>query len=82
MSDPVTKDELTEAVAAGIQQAFIRLGINHADPIEVQADMAFLRKLRLGSGKMTWSMVFGMVSAVFTALGAFIIIGFQQFTKG
>ena len=56
MSDPVTKEELTEAVAAGIHQAFIRLGINHADPIEVQADMAFLRKLRMGSGKMTWSM--------------------------
>lgn len=46
-TDPEIKVLMQEVAEAAVAKAFTRLGLDPADPLTVQRDMAFLREVRL-----------------------------------
>jgi hypothetical protein len=81
-SDPITKDEVEDAVVDGVRRVLTTLGIDHENALEMQQDFAYLRRLRLGTGKVTGRVLWGGLSALGTALATAILLFFQSWSNG
>ena len=78
MDNPVTHEDIRQAVKEGVEDAFTALGIDHASPLETQADFIYLRKLRKGRDALTSRVSLGIVGAVITAVTTLIVVGFNS----
>jgi hypothetical protein len=48
----LTKKQLKEIVAEGVQETFTQLGLDHENPLEMQRDFQYLREWRTASEKI------------------------------
>lgn len=81
----VQKDEIAEAVSDGIKQAFVQIGIaaeGASDIVEMQQDMAYIRKLRTGSDTIKSKVFLTVVGAAVTAVIALFTAGFMTMFGG
>lgn len=78
MSDPLTKEDVREAVRQGVEDALLDLGIDHKDPLQMQQDFAYLRRLRRGSDMFKNKVIFGTLAAIGTLIVTLIVMGFQS----
>lgn len=68
------EERLKQVISSAVEEAFIRIGLDTASPVELQKDMAYLRSWRLlvqSTGKRTWFAALGIVLAV--VLSAFAV---------
>jgi hypothetical protein len=76
----ITKRDLEDIVAnsvdVGVGRAFTRLGIDHEDPIEMQADFRHLRASRETIRAIKTHSLKVVTTAVVGALVAYLAIGF------
>jgi hypothetical protein len=72
---------IREAVREGVVEALMRLGIDTQEPTEVQADMIYLRKARMGADEiMKWT----KRTTISIALSSLLLVvweGFKMITR-
>ncbi len=78
-------NEITQAIEAsaekGITKALLSLGVDIHNPIEVQKDLAFSRKQRMASEKVTQYTRLALIGLVVSGLSTVLVLGLKQVFK-
>ncbi len=67
-----------EAAAKGTERALIQMGLNPADPIQLQEDFAFLRKQRQASEQIGRHVKISLITVAVSGLISLLVLGLQQ----
>ena len=85
MSEPtatLSKDEIRLLVSEGVQDAFVKLGVQVDDPIEMQRDFLHLREWRRNVEAVKRKGVLAALGVIFTGLAAAAWAGFKAAVHG
>tara|TARA_R110002051_G_scaffold183347_3_gene252920 strand:- start:4122 stop:4379 length:258 start_codon:yes stop_codon:yes gene_type:complete len=72
------KEMIKEAVEEGNKSSLMKVGIDLNDPINVQRDLAFSRKQREISEKITMHGRMVLMGLFLTGLGSVVLIGIKE----
>jgi hypothetical protein len=78
-SDKFTTEQLEALVSRGVEQAFVRLGIQVDDPIEMQRDFQHLREWRMSMQLVKRRSIIGALGLVAAGLGTLFWLGIKAF---
>ena len=74
----LTKAQLKEIVAEGVQETFIQLGLDHENPLEMQRDFQYLREWRTASEKIKTQGIYTIVAIIITGLFGALWVGVKH----
>lgn len=77
--DVISKEDVRQAVKDGVEDALTTLGFDHANPLEVQADLLYLRSMRKGKEALAGKAAIGIFGAIGVALTSLLVLGFREF---
>lgn len=73
----LTEDQIKDIVRTTVETTLTTLGINHQDPIEMQADFAHLRRWRKATNQATNLGFITLVTTITAGVLGAIWLGFQ-----
>lgn len=71
------KDYPEELIRRTVHETLITLGFKVNEPFEVQADVAYLHKLRKGSEKISWAVKSSVVTVVISGILTVLWLGIK-----
>lgn len=77
----VTADELRTVVSEAVKQTLTEVGMDHAQPIELQRDMSFLRDLRKARDSVAAKVIVMMALVLFTAGMGLLALKWRELAK-
>lgn len=78
----LTREEIRGIVADGVQDAFVKLGIQADDPIEMQRDFQHLREWRQSMEQVKHKGILAAIGMVVTGLVTVAWIGVKALLNG
>lgn len=79
---PLTEPELEEIISKSVQSAFISMGIDAQDPIEMQKDFQHLREFRYTTEKIRAKTILSLVGLFVVGFASLIWLGLKAVGKG
>jgi hypothetical protein len=73
--DAVNREEVREVVQEAVRETLVALGIDAADPIQTQADLAWLRRMRKATASAASKIGAAVIGILVTALAGAIWLG-------
>jgi hypothetical protein len=80
--DALTRVIAKEAAKQAVDELMTRLGIDNANPLDMQRDMQWLRDTRVGSEKIKEKGVLTLIGAAVLGAATIIWIGIKQSLNG
>lgn len=74
-------EAIKTAAQEGTEQALIKFGFDTKNPIELQKDLAFVRKQRLASEQITSKARIVLLTIFLTGLGSIVTLGLREAMK-
>lgn len=72
------EDEIQAVVKQSVHETLLALGIDMAEPIEVQRDFVYLRQSRKASQKISLTVRVGLIMMGVSALGSVLWLGIKS----
>lgn len=82
MDEATVKDIATTAAKVATHECLLQLGIDTHDPLEVQADMAHLRRVRTATESLRLKKGHVILGIVISGTATILLLGFQEFFRG
>lgn len=76
-TEMVSKDDLETVVTKTVEALFMKMGVDHTNPLELQQDFARLREWRLASEKIKSKSVMALLGIVLAGMCAAFWVGFK-----
>ena len=78
----LSKEEIREIVSQGVEDAFVRIGIQSDDPIEMQRDFQHLREWRVSMEQAKSKGTLALVGLIITGVATMAWMGFKAVVNG
>lgn len=75
----LTEKQLRLVIKESVHDALISLGIQDAEPIEMQKDFQLLRELRISTQAAKRKGLVTIVSAIYTGIVVLVVIGIKTY---
>lgn len=77
----LSSPEVAELVATTVRQTLIQLGIDTANPLEMQADFRHLREWREANRELKHKGMMALIGIVLSGAAALILLGVKQWAR-